>query len=275
MKKNQYRLRGLVCLLLSFLLTLLLGVLFLSISIQAGIGNPDIFSKSVSSSEYYEVLYEKLNTHMYSLLEKAKLPHSVGEGVISENQVYIDGKVYINSVLKGRHPVIETAEIEEKLQDNIVQYLQEQGIETEPMADGIREIVDTVVIDYNNSLQFKLADYFYEYSSLYHKWGTVVLLVNLILVPIIVFLLLFTHHRKYHGMPYISYAVLSATIINTIVTAYSQRSVKGWSILQGDEFYRQMAFNYLHEGIMQGYYISIAGGILLLVLLMVTVRMKG
>ncbi|MFA9464594.1 MAG: hypothetical protein ACERKN_09930 [Velocimicrobium sp.] len=274
MKMSKYRLRNLISSLISFFLSLLLTILFLSISFRVGICSQEIFLHSVSNSDYYEVLYDKLSSHMYALLDRAKLPERVGEGVISESQVYIDGKVYINSVLKGKHPSIETTEIEDKLRSNIENYLTEQSIPLEPMKDGIDEIIDTVVIDYKNSLQFKLADYFYDYSASYATWENRILIFNLIVDPILILFLLFLHRKKHHALRYVSYAAISATIANTLFVMYRMRVVESHSILQGDTFYQQMVHSYIKDGIAQGYYISIAGGILFLISLSITQILK-
>lgn len=273
-KANKYRLRSLIALFFSFLFALLLCLMLVAISIKGGLCSKQIFLRSVSNSDYYEVLYERLNQNMDTLLAKAKLPKKVGEGVLSESQVYIDGKVYITSVLEGKHPTIDTTEIESMLRANIEAYLTEQEISVEAMQSGITEIVDTVVIDYENSLQFKLADYFYDYTRIYHAWANKVLLVNAILDPILILLLLLMHRKKYHGMRYLIYATSSATASMLIYTSYRMHhlSIPGGDNLDG--YYQQMADAYLREAAMQGYYISLIGAILVVVCIAVTYLLK-
>lgn len=274
-KRNRYKLKEWMSIFLSFLLSLLLSTLLLSISVQVGIGSQKIFVHSVSNGDYYKLLYDKLNSNMDALLEKANLPDYVGEGVISENQVYIDGKVYINSVLKGKHPTIDTTGIDKKLRKNVEAYLSEHSIPLESLKDGIDEVVDTVVIDYKNTLSFKFADYFYEYSKIYQKWGTIVLLTNVILCPIILGVLFSIHKRKHRVIRYISYATITATAINILYTILGLQYIQNLELLQGSSSYHQMAKAYLIEGISQGYYISMAGAMVFFILLAITKLLKN
>lgn len=271
--KTQHRIRFVINLILSFILTLLLTTILYSLSLRVGICNQDIFVRSVSDSTYYEELYENLTQHLNMMLEKAKLPSSVGEGVIDDSQVYIDGKVYITSVLQGKHPEIETEEIEEKLKTNIEEYLVSKDVPMDKMEAGIDEIVDSILIDYRNTLEFKMADYFYEYSQTYGHITQIVLLVSTILSLIIIVLLLMTHHRKYRGIRYISYAMISATLLNLILILQYSRQIANWNI-NTDSFYYQMIQNYLNEGTRQGYYICVGGMIVCIVLLATTRLLK-
>lgn len=274
MKKKKNASRTIISLILSFFLALLFTAILICVSFSAGLCNVEIFSHSVSDSDYYDTLYEKLNGNLEELLVQAKLPKSVGEGVLSRSQVYVDGKVYVNSVLEGKQPKIETSEIEEKLQLNIETYLEEKEISAKQVKQGVDEIIDTVIIDYKNSLEFKLVDYFKEYRNLYSTWVIRILIFSFILSAVDIFLLLCIHPRKHRAVRYVTYAALAATISNFIYTYYCVRSIQSWDVLKSGSDYSRMVEEYLRVGISQGYYISLIGAVLFLVLLTVTKLLK-
>lgn len=272
--KSKSTSRKIVCLILSFLLSLLISAIFLCISAGIGICNVEIFTHNVADSTYYDTLYTRLNENLLTLLEQAEMPKSVGKDVLSQNQVYIDGRVYVNATLEGKHPEINTDDIEKKLLENINNYLDEKGIPKEKVEEGINEIVDTMVIDYRNSLSLKIVDYFYNYRQSFLSWIYKIVIGSLLGVILITVLLIGLYKRKHRSIRYISYAVLTASIVNLFYTVRAAGIVRQWEFAGNDSYYSKMVKEYLMEALNSGYYMTIAGIILFFVFLVLTKTLK-
>lgn len=273
MSKQKRKLHFLINLILSFILTLFVTAFLIAAGVYTGICRHDNFVRQIGQSEYYESLYEKLTGQLQMMLKEAKLPEELGKDVIKESQVYIDGQVYITSVLEGKQPEIETDEIREKLTDNIHNYLAEKEIPVEYLKQGIEEIVDTILIDYRNTLEFKMADYFYEYSQRYRNTAALIMFGcgfgSLFLT--IVFLL--TNKKKYRGLRFVNYAVVSAAILNTVITFQAGKMLNDFS-LEGEGYYPGMMKGYLQNSYVQGYYMSVCAVLVFILLFALTLFLK-
>ncbi len=267
--KGKRQARKVTAFLLSLLLTIVITIVMIAGSFRLGICNSSIFVKNVFDNDFYEALYEQLDNELKYLLWEQELPIHLAEGVFVDSQIYIDGKTYINSVLNGKEPKINTTKIEETLTQNIKNYLEEKGqdIEKTSIKKKIETIVTKTTSNYKNNISFTLADYFYEFSTQYGKVTNFIFLCGGILVLGMITILLGIYHRKYRALRYVIYATVTATISNTLYTMYATKILTVANI-SGNDLYYKMVENYLKEASTQGYFISLVGVVFIITILL-------
>ena len=265
--------RKIVSLTMSFLLTVLVTVMMIAVGFRLGICNKDIFVQNMIDNTYYETLYEGMNTNLKLLLWENSLPITLEEGVFQKSQVYIDGKNYVNSALSGKETAIKTKKIEKQLRQNIETYLEEN--QAVSLTDSeIEKILERTSLEYQQKTAAPLADRFYQFESRYTMVTNVVLAVSAVLCLVILFFLLKMYHRKYRAIRYMVYAMTTATIVNTLYTWYLTQSLTISNIVLGNSEYIKMADKFLAEGMKQGYYVSLAGAVATVALLLMIQTMK-
>ncbi len=263
--KEKRQARKVTAFLLSLLLTIVITIMMLAGSFRLGICNSSIFVKNVFDNDFYEDLYEQLDNELKFLLWEQELPIHLAEGVFVDSQIYIDGKTYINSVLNGKEPKINTTKIEETLTQNIKNYLEEKGqdIEKTSVKKKIETIVTKTASNYKNNISFTLADYFYQFSIQYEKVTNLIFLCGGVIVLGIIAILLGIYRRKYRALRYVIYAIVTATISNTFYTMYTTKILTVANV-SGNVLYYKMVENYLKEASRQGYFISLVGIVFLI-----------
>ena len=253
---------------LSLLLTLVLTVMMLAGSFRLGVCNQTIFVRNVFDNDFYEDLYEQLDNDLKFLLWEEELPIELADNVFVDSQIYIDGKTYINSVLKGKEPKINTAKIEETLTKNGKAYLEKKAEQVgETKLKSIQKKIETIISEtkqnYETNISLKLANYFYEFTTKYEKITTFILVGGLVLSAIFIVLLLAIYHRKYRALRYVLYATITATIANTLYVIY-MTTILTVSNVTGNQLYYEMVENYLKEAGKQGYFVSLVGVVLVI-----------
>lgn len=267
--KEKRQARKVTAFLLSLLLTIVITTMMIAGSFRLGICNPSIFVKNVFDNSFYESLYEELDNELKYLLWEQELPIHLADNVFVDSQIYIDGKTYINSVLNGKEPKINTTKIEETLTQNIKTYLEEKGqdIEKTSVKKKIETIVTKTASNYKNNISLTLADYFYQFSIQCEKVTNLIFLCGGILVLGIIAILLGIYHRKYRALRYVIYAIVTATISNTLYTMYATKRLTITNV-SGNALYYQMVENYLKEASRQGYFISLVGVVFIITILL-------
>ncbi len=268
--KQKRQVRKLAALLLSLLLTIITTVMMIAESFRLGICNQDIFVRNVFDNSFYEALYEQLDNDLKLLLWEQEFPIHLAEGVFQDSQIYIDGKTYINSVLNGKETKVNTTKIEETLAQNVETYLEERGedIEKTSVKKKIEKIVNVTAENYKNNISLSLTDYFYEFCTKYEKLTNIIFLSGTIAGFITIVLLLGMYHRKYRAFRYIVYAITTAAICNTYYTMHLTRGLTVENV-SGNKLYYQMVENYLKEASRQGYFVSLAGVVLAITVLVI------
>lgn len=213
MERKKLKMKA-INILFTFLLTLLLIVLFLCLDLYFGVFHDKSILRKVNESNYYNEVHKVLNTEAEGLVTEAGLPASVMKDVITLERVYINGKQHIEIALQGREADISTVKLREKLLENINGYLAGVNIfQDKDLSTDVEELVTEVEKMYLQGIQMEYIHYLTNYrikfiSSL--RWVLPVLLLS---IGVICYFLINMQPYKHRGVRQIDYALKASSIL--------------------------------------------------------------
>ncbi len=203
-----------ISLVFTFLLTMLLIVLFVCLDLYFGVFHDKSILRKVNESNYYNEVYKVLNTDAEALVTEAGLPASVMEEVITLERVYINGKQYIEAALQGRTADISTAKLREKLLENINSYLASADIlQEQEVAAGVEGLVKDVEQMYLQKIRVEYIHYLTDYRIKFLSALRWVIPLLLLLIGVTCYFLIKIHPYKHRGIRQIDYALNAASVL--------------------------------------------------------------
>lgn len=214
MRHDRSLMKTLISSSFSFLLMILLVVLFVDFGLNLGFFNSKSIISTINKTYYYDKVYAETNKRAEEIVLQAGLPVTVLTDVITLDRVYIGGNNYVNGTLHGKKPKINTDKLKSDLKNNIDKYLKEQQItSTSQIATTQAKVVSRIEKVYLTGVQLK-------YVDLLMAWKAHLGRIMLILLPLLIFIgaflcyfLLRLHKNRHRGLRYMNYALISASIL--------------------------------------------------------------
>lgn len=276
MKSNSPKIQNLISSIYSFFLSLLLLALTVIIGLYFGVFNNRIIVSKVNESNYYNEVLKEVNDRAEIIISKTGLNSSVLNEVITLEKIYISGKYYIEDTLSGKDHVINTASIRDRLTQNIDQYLIEQEIErTEELDKGVNEIVSAVEQEYKRGVRFQFVQFVTEYKLQYVEFIQWALPILILFIALISYLLIRIQKYKHRGIRYITYAVMSSSLM-TVLTATYLLLLRFYDKVEvSPQYYNRFLANYLRWDIQVYIYLGGIGAVISALLIMYVGYLKN
>jgi hypothetical protein len=263
-----------ICSILAFLLSLIFVALFLITGLYLGAFNEKTILSKINESNYYNEVQQELNKNAESIVLKAGLPVSVLENVVTLERVYISGKYYIETALKGSNTDISTEKLRNLLSDNINQYLLENNVDVDKdLTAGVDEIISRVEQEYKRSIQLEFINSVADYKIRFIQVTKIVLPFIVIVAGLLSYLLVRVNKYIHRGLRYIAYAVMASTIVNTIIALALLLTKSFQKINVKPKYYYNFLVQYFKWDIQIYLYLSIVG-IIVSTLLISFVKLK-
>jgi hypothetical protein len=221
MKRKKSILRGLINSIFAFFLTLIFTVFFLCAGLSLGVFNHTGIIKNLNSSRYYYKAQEALLKSAQEAVTKAGLPSAIIADAISPEKVYIGGTKYIEAALQGKSTEINTMRFRTELTQKVNQYLTEQGItRTKELNDGIEALTTAMESEYVNTIRLSLLLSISKSSDDYYNLLVILIPLLILLTGILCYLLIRRQHYKHRGVRYITYALISSSLMILFAAGY-------------------------------------------------------
>lgn len=277
MKMNKTVVIQLISCIYAFLLTLILVGLFIGSGIGLGLLNNRSVLHSLDESKYYNKIYEVLYNRASRDIEEAGFPPSVLEEAITLERVYITGRSYYDAILNTKAALLKTDRLKKALEDNLRQYLKAKGAEPDKLDTSLEQLIHTIEQDYIDAIKLPVLAIIAEYRTNYLKVLLYLVPLMLLLAILICYLLLRMYRNRYihRGVRYITYAMISSSILVAAMAGYLLLTKPYNGILTQPEYYQSFMNSYLHGSITIFIYIGGMGLILSLALLSVGSCLKN
>lgn len=263
---GKSRLRKIVSILITVIFTVLIIILMACGGLISGLYNKQLLNDALSKSSFYQEQYESLSQQLLTLLDDMGMPESVAQGVLTEDQVYVDGKAYLNSALNGRTRVPDTTAITKKLRENISLYLTENQVEASQVKVGINQVVNRFQIDYQNTISFRYIDRFVAGREKCLKVVKVLVpITSICLVAVTVWLLMLYRH-KHKAIRYLACGTAAGTILYGLFAISIRGRISVENLIAGQSAYQDFISRYLKMAMNQQYFMVLVGVIAFLVL---------
>jgi hypothetical protein len=276
MKISKSRGTQLISCLYAFLLTLIFVVLFLCTGVGVGVFNGRSIHRNMNESKYYEEVYRGLYTKTSQDIEAAGLPLAVLEDVITQERVYITGQNYVMATLNSEDYIVSTDRLKETLERNLNQYLRAKGaISTTELESELAQLVNSVAQDYQDAIRLPLLDYVVEYRTYFLSTIRILGPILIVLAAALCVLLLRMYRYAHRGLRFIAYAMISASVLMSVMAGYLMASRPYNKIILEPEYYQDFIRTYLRWNITVLVYISGMGIILSMLLISLVSFMRN
>lgn len=251
-------------LVLSFVLSIIVMILFVCSGLSLGIFNSPKLSQTLIQSKYYDSMAKDAAKSVSEYITGRELPLSVLDGVIDEDQMMLDAKGYVESQLNGKGGSISTDSFQIKLAQNILAYLNQSGsIKASELKQGIKEVTSITAAIYRDHLELKAVLYYAQYQRDIAGILKVFLMGSALLSVLLSVVLIKAQKYPHRGMRYIAYSILTATMLQLLATWQMSRHF----IIKGTGAYYQVINKFLQESMTSMYMIAGIGIILFAVTL--------
>jgi len=143
----------------SFILFVSIYILVLGVTIKLTIFNESYLKERLASNNYYQLLYDKVQEEMSYYITQSGLEEDVIKDIVKVNKIQEDTNNVIQSIYDNKEYIIDTYEIEKKLNENINLYLVNKNIKVDSQKD-LDNFVLSISDVYKNSVSI---DFFSNY----------------------------------------------------------------------------------------------------------------
>ena len=172
-------------------LSIFLFLLFLVIILKFTLFNLNFFYKQLDKNNYYEQLSDSIHTGMTNYVYQAGLDESIFDGLYTEKSLKAEVQRLARNFYVGRKMSVNTDDIEKKLNENIMKYIEDNNLVVDKQED-LDAFVDQMLQIYNDKLI--LSDILVKMSGKFGKMNNVITISIFGLLSL--FLILFVIAKK-------------------------------------------------------------------------------
>lgn len=276
MKKYNKKMKAYISGTFAFLLTILFSLLFISLGLLFGVfSNRSILSK-LNESNYYTNVYTELDRSTEDMMRKAGFPADALKNVITQEKVYVGCKNYVNNTLAGNKADIKTEKLHKELKDNLATYLSNKGVvQDDQLKKDMDGLAAGIVDAYRSSVQLKFIPLITKYRIRYESLMKVLIPVLVALSGVLCFFLIRLHRYRHRGLRYISYALITSSLLILIASIYLITTKRYMMTDITPEYYKTFINTYLRWNTMLFLYIGGLGLLLSAALISLTGYLKN
>lgn len=138
----------------------------------------------IESSEYYNKIYEEAKSNFEKYIEQSGFEATILENVISKEKIKNDTNIIINNIYDGTNEEIDTQEIRDKINQNILQSLKDKKINT-TQKKAIDTFIDHLCNEYTETIS-----HFGVENKINRMYQKVIKYINISKKVIIIFIML-------------------------------------------------------------------------------------
>lgn len=237
--------------------------------------NPDTVIKAVKDSTYYDDKIALASDKLAVRLEESGLPKSIAEDVVSERNMVVDLNYVVSSKINGdKEYKVDTRQFENNLTNCINKFYEENLISNnEELQTATQMFVKQATAEYESLIDFELADNFTRYSDKYTSICIIVICVCIGVVLISIIMMLIIHIRKYRGIRYINYGLISGTILAIIINVLLKSKLLK-DINDNSDIFSEIIRGYIVEACSDGIYVCLFGMMISFVMIFITIYLR-
>ncbi len=269
MRENK-KLRIVLSVILSFFLTAFLLVVFLCTELGVGYFSEKEFQKAIQSNSYGAQVEEELSQKLKELFAKLELPETLVDQAFEETDIY----VLFHNYAEGRDARFQE-ELEHSFQTVIDRYLEEQQVHmTQAIQDALELLVKEAGRICERAVYPGFIAQYYEMARTVRHYLLILGIAASCLSAACIVVLFAMYHYKHRAVRYMAYSTIAATLFNLIGMWYLRYT----GVLQvtgvEPDYYQQFLDQYRLQGLGPWYWVSAAGVVITVLLLMLVKRLK-
>lgn len=271
--KSKYK--NQVSLFFGLVVTIATSAALVALIIISGICNVDILKKSVNESSYYDNIVTTATDNLKSRLRDSDLPENIADDIIADSNLTIAIEKVINKRLEGDNSYrFDASRFENTLDECIAEYCKDNGVvDNDEISKSRQLFVQQASVEYSSIVDFKFAEYFRVYSNKYEKICKTVIYISIAVIILSLIMLVIIHRRKYRGIRYINYGLISGTVLAIILNVLIKNKMVS-SIVKNGAVKSDYISMFIAESFSQGIYVCFLGMMLSVVMIGITVYLR-
>lgn len=218
-KPLRSRIRDIVFVLLSFLLSLIFFMLSVCTVFEATIFNPEFIFDNMNSSNYFIDKKDEITTSLKDLGYASGLDEAFFDDFVDEVMLCENTKAYLDNYYSGNGTKIDTTNFKQSFNDALDKYIEDNNIEN--VNGSSRDyLINMAAQIYRSSLEIPL---FSRLSAYFLSAKNVIpfIIIGLIVLAAVICLVFFLANKwKHRTVKYICYASSGAFLTIGIIPAY-------------------------------------------------------
>lgn len=203
---------------LTIILTLMILAYFLIIIFSNTILQKRYIMNQIESTNYYSKIYEDVKSNFEKYIEQSGFEKKILENIVTEEKVKKDTQTIINNLYDGTNQEIDTQEIKNKINANILESLQDKKI-NQTQKKAIDTFISHICNEYTETISHfgveSQINQIYEKAIQYINIAKKVIIIFIILDILLLFMINLKKIYKFVSLIGIS---LSSTGILMIIT---------------------------------------------------------
>ncbi|MCH5297597.1 MAG: hypothetical protein J1E85_08000 [Ruminococcus sp.] len=217
--RNSSKIKKIVCVILSFILSLFLFVLSIGVVLEATIFNSDFILENMNSSNYFVDKKDEITRKLNDLGYASGLDDEFFENLLDEIMLTEDNQEYLNDYYDGKSALIDTTRFKQTFNDALDKYIEEHNIKNVDSASR-DYLVNKASSIYRLSLEiplfYRIAGYFKALKNIF----PFILAGVAVIIFIIILIFVFSNKWKHRAFRYVSHASLGACLSLAVIPAY-------------------------------------------------------
>ena len=203
---------------LTIILTLTILAYFLITLVSNTILEKQYIMSKIESTNYYSKIYENVKSNFEKYIEQSGFETEILENIVTEEKVKKDTQIIIDNLYNGANKEIDTQEIKDKINANILETLEDKKINTTQ-----KNAIDTFITHICDEYTETISHFSYEnkINQIYQKaieYINTAKKVIIIFIILDIFLLFMINLKKIHKFVSLVGILLSSTGILLIIT---------------------------------------------------------
>lgn len=207
---------------IQYILTIILIITILAyffiILISNTILKKEYIMSKIESTNYYSKIYENVKSNFEKYIEQSGFEKTILENIVSEEKVKKDTQIIINNLYDGTDEEVDTQEIKDKINQNILQSLEDKKINI-TQKNAINTFVAHICNEYTETIShFSFEN---QINQIYQKaieYINIAKKIIIIFIILDILLLFMINLKKIHKFVSLIGISLSATGILLIIT---------------------------------------------------------
>ncbi|MCR5792366.1 MAG: hypothetical protein K6G65_04285 [Lachnospiraceae bacterium] len=284
-RTSSIHVRKVVSYILAFFIAVFLWAALCAVSLWVGLFAKQEFRNTVMGEAYFEDVHASITERFRAEYAEYGLPGSFVEETLTLERVRSDGAKVIDRMIADTTAKTTyssddyrdkfVSEVEEDFQKDMEQYLEAENLKGDKTAVQISEsLVKEAPYIYFEEMRFPLVEQYLKYYRACMPGVRMILIVSGVLLVICSLAVVTMYRRRYHGLRFVFYGVVSGTWLNLMSTLYIRRNfIYNESGMLSDG-YRATVDGFITKSMNQGVIISGIGVLLALVLIVCIYNFK-
>ena len=190
--------------LLNFILSISIFLLVFCLVIKNNVYNKNNLYKVLEENNYYENVSNTIKDSMENYMVSSGLPESVLNEIYTEDILKNDINSYVDDFYSGKTNKVDTSSLENKLNNNIANYLSDHNVQVNDENAVELFIKDIAKIYKNNVKLYNLLDNYVNMFLKINKLLTIIMIINIICIVILIVVDLFIIKKSYMGCAFVA-----------------------------------------------------------------------